>query len=194
VPSLALALTSDAELFEAPAPDLSSAPGAKLAWQRAWALAPGERVDAWCARGRPPLWVAGMEAIVMDGATVVAAKHAGLRGAKRGTVASEGAGLQASFTAEGAWGRHIVGFFEEGGDPQLLACTVVCQADGPELCERIVESAEVDTPLVRAPEAGVVANAVAAAAGYPQYTLGGVALAGFALAATILCARPRPRR
>jgi len=169
----------DATPMTAPAVSLDAMPTAELVIARAWKLGPGGDAAAVCARADASLWIDGLEAPVLDGASALVRKQLDAPALSAGAVVREGLTFVQGFEGHGFVGRHRLGF--SAGD--AVVCSVVCRGPDCGWLEQMALRGE----LTPAP-----AGVLAIAARHPRMTLVVAGMLAVVIMVMVVRRRPRP--
>lgn len=163
---------------------LEEVPGAEIFFHRAWRLEEAE-LEVACATRPLPLWLDGLYGPVFGGMNGMVARHFGLSNVKAGAIVVGRERRLQDFAADGAAGRHEVGF---SAPDRLMACSTVCL--GAELtCTAALTDMEHELEFItRDPTA--VEHALNAMIAQPRLTIGGIAVVLVIVVALVLRRRP----
>jgi hypothetical protein len=186
-----------------PVLDVSRLSGARVTASRGFRAPVGEGargellVRAACVRAPSDGWAPGLEDLVLERATAIAARSveaADLRWIAA-PVAREGELVAQSLAAEGrASGamRHFLGFAGEA--PDAWVCSVACLEPSPgDRCGALVRAAIAEGTLAPEPAPNLTVRAILLAAEHPGAAGGLVVAAIMGAVALLLARRPRPR-
>ncbi|MBN4059197.1 hypothetical protein JYT22_00935 [Endomicrobium sp. AH-315-J14] len=173
--------------------DLSSVPGARLVAAHAWTLdQSGSVYQLNCVAASSAPWVTGLEGAVLDGATALMRKAAGLDYAMAGPVETNGHAFERAFSGSDsgrhALGRHWLGFTEGGAE--LVLCSGVCLGSSEAICQEHGSGFLIDGQVSPPPPRGWFGQLVAGGLGRPEMSYLALALTGIAVASVLLKRRP----
>lgn len=199
-PTLSLEL-GPAAVSRPPAPlELSSAPGASLLLQGAWALDSSSSLELACVQAPASRWVPGLDEAILAGASAVVRGAGGFSQLEAQPTQRVGDHLEQPFRATGGpggaprtgVGKHWLGTSQSG--EQVVLCSLVCSSSEPgaSRCEQSM-SAAVGASFGPLPPPGMAVRAVGWAASHPLALLVCLAVAAGLALLLLHRARPRPR-
>lgn len=182
--------------------DVSGVPGARVVARRGFR--DGDRLErVACVRAPSDRWAPGVESLVLERATGIAAATMPEVGAwSGGEVRAAGPRfeqtLEAQSSTKRAAMRHILGFVADAGAaPDVVACTLTCvepASSASAACRAWVDGARAEGAFVSAPPPGLGTRAIFAGAERPYHAAALAAVVSVSIVAWILARRPRPRR
>lgn len=185
---------------ELPTLDVSSIPGAEVVERRGW-QGGGVTLRAACVRAPSDRWAPGVEDLVLERATAIAASAApGVGEWSASPIDASGGRLTQRLAGRGTSSgapmrgliRHALAFAGEHRDVGL--CSIVCvEPEASTSCANLVDASDLHGTFAPPPPPSLGVRAILLAADHPHEAMALAAAFTIAAIVWILARRPRPR-